>query len=142
MSTSTMSDSASNSSSSIAPSTGENVDNSNQCCVADDPDETRETCDVLCSLGGGGAASSYSASAHSPASSTMQEDGTELPKSNKKTCPKQHQLPMFLSSKWSRRSDAVPFRETLGSHSLESRLTDVDVRLYATLSALSQRPIT
>jgi hypothetical protein len=89
--------------------------------LPDDPEETRVTCSVLCSLGGGIAAvaaaaagtttttttTSYSASAMSPANSTssaVQDDDMtheqQAPKScTKRICPKQHQLPMFLSSK-------------------------------------------
>jgi hypothetical protein len=77
----------------------------------DEKSETQMTCDVLCSLG----ASSY------PASSTgmMMMDGSpcggdddcededdmmyeSMPgekRKSKSSCPKQHQLPMFLSSK-------------------------------------------
>lgn len=69
----------------------------------EDEDTTKVTCDVLCSL----SASSYS---HG-----MQEDVMDSPESSiheammvaipgekqrkSKSCPKQHQLPMFLSSK-------------------------------------------
>ena len=81
--------------------------------LPDDPEETRVTCSVLCSLGGAlGAAKATTAvtttttsmSAANSASSTVQDDDMAheqlVPQScSKRICPKQHQLPMFLSSK-------------------------------------------
>lgn len=67
----------------------------------DERDETQATCDVLCSLG----ASSYS---HDMPSNAYMDDGTDSSCGEKQgqggkgkgtACPKQHQLPMFLSSK-------------------------------------------
>lgn len=77
----------------------------------DDPDETRVTCDVLCSLSGvvGGtmisSSSSYPAcTSSSPAESIVHDhEMSDLSNPCKKLCPKQHQLPMFLSSKFPRR---------------------------------------
>lgn len=65
--------------------------------VFDEKDETRATCDVLCSLGASHFAPDASASAY-------MDDGTDSSCGEKqgkgKGCPKQHQLPMFLSSKF------------------------------------------
>jgi hypothetical protein len=59
---------------------------------------TRVTCDVLCSLG----STSY-ADAPESSHAAYQDDSTECSYGDKprkgKACPKQHQLPMFLSSK-------------------------------------------
>ena len=54
--------------------------------------DTQVTCDVLCSL-----SASYpqrSAAAEEPATEAVRE------KRKPKACPKQHQLPLFLSSKY------------------------------------------
>lgn len=64
----------------------------------DERDETQATCDVLCSLG----ASSYS---HDMSNNAYMDDGTDSSYGEKQgqgkgkgaACPKQHQLPMFLS---------------------------------------------
>ncbi len=64
----------------------------------EEKDETRETCDVLCSLG----ASPY---APDTSASVYMDDGTDSSYGERqghgkgKGCSKQHQLPMFLSSK-------------------------------------------
>jgi hypothetical protein len=61
-------------------------------------DATRATCDVLCSLG----STAYAAGASNAV--IYQDDSTDCSYSDKprkgKACPKQHQLPMFLSSKF------------------------------------------
>ena len=98
------------------------------CCVDDDEKAaTQMTCDVLCSL-----SSSYPAPAcrdGSPAESPVTEFikngcSTEKRKASKSSssCPKQHQLPMFLSSEcfFSMSEDLVAFaaRAFFGFHFL------------------------
>lgn len=68
-------------------------------------DETQATCDVLCSLGA--AVASFPSGAEAATNFAEEAfDVTVMDKQRKssKTCPKQHQLPMFLSSKSSMRS--------------------------------------
>ena len=60
--------------------------------TAEEQEATRATCDVLCSLG---AATSFAAASDDL---PVECDGMEKQRKGK-SCPKQHQLPMFLSSK-------------------------------------------
>jgi hypothetical protein len=68
----------------------------------DEQNATQVTCDVLCSLGAaaaGGVPTFFDTCDDSPEPSINGGDCKR--KSGGKTCPKQHQLPMFLSSKFS-----------------------------------------
>ena len=61
------------------------------------PEEKRDTevtCDVLCSLSAAYPQSSDATTAEAPAAGAVKE------KRKAKSCPKQHQLPLFLSSKY------------------------------------------
>ena len=80
-------------------------------CTAEGEYDTQVTCDVLCSLAGGGgqrgssAASRTSASDNSmhplisPSAAAAATATSVAEKPKPLSCPKQHQLPMFLSSK-------------------------------------------
>ena len=64
------------------------------------------TCDVLCSLGnecggGGGVPADMSSVACSESEASAEKQS----KTTNRACPKQHQLPMFLSSKFSDKID-------------------------------------
>jgi hypothetical protein len=69
----------------------------------EDKNDTQVTCDVLCSL-----SASYPAGMDSLAGMECMESpessitGCGEKRKSKSTCPKQHQLPMFLSSKFVR----------------------------------------
>jgi hypothetical protein len=66
--------------------------------LSDNKDYTQMTCDVLCSLGG-----SSSLPFADSAASDHSDDSGRKPRQSKscpRTCPKQLQLPMFLSSKF------------------------------------------
>jgi hypothetical protein len=71
----------------------------------EDKNDTQVTCDVLCSL-----SASYPAGMESMAGMECMESpessitGCGEKRKSKSTCPKQHQLPMFLSSKLALRS--------------------------------------
>lgn len=63
----------------------------------DNEEETQMTCDVLCALGSSSPQLPLSMRSDSP---TSMEWPAEAQRKGSKTCPKQLQLPMFLSSKF------------------------------------------
>jgi len=81
------------------PAAAEETQRSNLVAQEDDKEATQMTCDVLCSLSN---ATSTNPGGSAKSESPVSHDGfpTEGPKrKSNKTCPKQLQLPMFLSSK-------------------------------------------
>lgn len=71
---------------------GDEQDRQSQSEAFISPEDTQVTCDVLCSL-----------SASYPQHSAAAEDSsveTVREKKKSKSCPKHHQLPLFLSSKY------------------------------------------
>jgi hypothetical protein len=71
----------------------------------DNEEETQMTCDVLCALGSSSPQLPCSMRSDSP---TSMEWPAEAQRKGSKQCPKQLQLPMFLSSKFEKRRPFVP----------------------------------
>jgi hypothetical protein len=70
----------------------------------DNEEDTQMTCDVLCALGSSSPQLPLSMRSDSPVS---MEWPSESQRKGSKTCPKQLQLPMFLSSKFDK-ADLIP----------------------------------